>query len=102
MSKIGKIARRGFLVGSAAIAGGVAFGAYMVARDPENPLIKGASPDDAIFNPWIKINAQGITLIAPHADVGQGAASVQAALIAEELDLDPGQFDLSFGRPSPA
>ena len=38
MGRIRTIARRTFLIGSAAIAGGVAFGAYVVARPHENPL----------------------------------------------------------------
>ena len=50
----------------------------------------------------MKIDGQGITLVAPHADKGQGIASLQAALIAEELDLEPGQYAITFGPPSAA
>ncbi|MEY2990731.1 MAG: hypothetical protein RI946_125, partial [Pseudomonadota bacterium] len=39
MSRLGKIARRTFLIGSAAIASGVAFGYYMYKRPPHNPLL---------------------------------------------------------------
>ena len=78
MGRLKTIARRSFLIGSAAIVGGVAFGAYLVKRDPENPLSLDAAAGDGVFNPWVKINADGITLIAPHADSGQGAASMQA------------------------
>lgn len=102
MGRIRTIARRSFLIGSAAIAGGVAFGVYAVNRPPANPLLDDRAEGDAIFNPWVMINADGITLITPHADKGQGVASSQAALIAEELDVDFGQFDISFGKPSPA
>lgn len=102
MSRAGKIARRTFLVGSAAIAGGVAFGIYTVRKPHANPLSAGLGPDEASFNPWIKITPETITLIAPHADFGQGAASMQAMLIAEEMDLDPGQYEISFGQPSAA
>ena len=102
MSTIGTIARRTFLIGSAAIAGGVAFGIYMVRRDPANPLADVIAEGEATFNPWVKIDADKITLITPHADKGQGVASSQAALIAEEMDLDFGQFEISFGVPSGA
>jgi len=78
-----KIARRGFLVGSAAVAGGVAFGFYAVRRPHANPLLEGLQPDEATFSPWVKVGPEAITLIAPHTDFGQGARSVQAALIAE-------------------
>lgn len=38
MSKVGKIARRTFLIGSAAVVGGVAFGVYKVKAPVANPL----------------------------------------------------------------
>jgi isoquinoline 1-oxidoreductase beta subunit len=102
MSRIGKIARRTFLIGSAAIAGGVAFGVYMVRRDPANPLQDGLAEGAATFNPWVLIDGERVTLITPHADKGQGVVSSQAALIAEELDIEFGQFEISFGPPSAA
>lgn len=102
MSRMAAIARRTFLVGSAAIAGGVAFGTYLVRRTPANPLLAEPHEGAAVFNPWVKIDAKGITLIAPHTDLGQGVRSVQAALIAEELDLQWGQFNVEPGPPSAA
>ena len=41
MASIAKIARRTFLIGSAAIVGGVAFGAYYISRPAPNPLQPG-------------------------------------------------------------
>ena len=102
MSKPKSIGRRIFLVSSAVIAGGVAFGTYLVRRTPANPLLDERRDGEAIFNPWVKVDANGITLIAPHTDLGQGARSVQAALIAEELDLEWGQFTVESGLPSAA
>ncbi|MGD9294877.1 MAG: molybdopterin-dependent oxidoreductase [Roseobacter sp.] len=102
MSAIKKIARRGFLIGSAAIAGGVAFGVYKALERPENPLMQGLAPGDAVFNPWVKIDKDKITLILPHADTGQGVAHMQALLIADELDLAADQFETEFGPPSKA
>ncbi|WP_421856762.1 xanthine dehydrogenase family protein molybdopterin-binding subunit [Oricola sp.] len=102
MSRIGKIARRTFLVGSVAIAGGVAFGTYMVRRPHANPLEDGLANGEATFNPWVKISDEEITLITPHADVGQGVVWMQAMLIAEEMDLEPGQFVTDFGQPAAA
>ena len=102
MGRMKTIARRTFLIGSAALAGGVAFGTYMVTRTPDNPLEEGLAEGAATFNPWVLIDGEKVTLITPHADLGQGVASAQAALIAEELDLEFGQFEISFGRPSAA
>ncbi|MEM8839867.1 MAG: molybdopterin cofactor-binding domain-containing protein, partial [Pseudomonadota bacterium] len=102
MASIGKIARRTFLIGSAAIAGGVAFGFYAANRDLQNPLLAGLKPGEAAITPFVKITADGITLITPRADKGQGAYSLQAMLIAEELDVDPQKVTLSPGEPAPA
>ncbi|MFZ8985879.1 MAG: molybdopterin cofactor-binding domain-containing protein, partial [Steroidobacteraceae bacterium] len=102
MSRLGRMTRRTLLVGSVAIAGGVAFGTWRVRTPYENPLLDDLAEGEASFNPWVKVTASGITLIVPHADLGQGVASMQAALIAEEMDLDFGQFDTDFGEPAPA
>lgn len=86
MSRIGTIARRTFLIGSAAILGGVAFGVYKVRQPAPNPLTP--APGAAALNPFVLIDQQGITLIAPRAEMGQGVHTTWAALIAEELDVD--------------
>lgn len=102
MSKVGKIARRTFLIGSAAVAGGVAFGVYAVKRAIPNPLLDDLADGEAAITPYVKIDANGITLITPRADKGQGAYSVQANLIAEELDIDPASATITPGMPGPA
>ena len=102
MGRLRTFGRRAFLIGSAAILGGVAFGTYVVRRPHDNPLLADLAEGESTFNPWVHVGPDGITLITPHADKGQGVASAQAALIAEELDLDFGQFEVSFGTPSAA
>ncbi|MDF1727937.1 MAG: xanthine dehydrogenase family protein molybdopterin-binding subunit, partial [Sulfitobacter sp.] len=100
MGRARTIARRTFLIGSAAVAGGVAFGLYAYHRERPNPLEAGLEPGEVAFNPFVKITGDGITLITPRADVGQGALSIQAHLIAEELDVDPTKVTLDYGPPS--
>ncbi len=102
MGRLRTIARRSFLIGSVAIAGGVAFGTYMVRKTPDNPLADDLAEGSATFNPWVMVSDEKVTLIVPHADTGQGVASMQAALIAEELDIELGQFEIDFGSPSAA
>lgn len=102
MGRLGTITRRTFLVGSAVVAGGVAFGLYKLATPHDNPLEEGLLENAATFNPWILIDDKKITLITPHGDKGQGVTSMQAALLAEELDVEFGQFETSFGQPSAA
>jgi hypothetical protein len=57
VSRAGKIARRTFLIGSAAGAGGVAFGVYAYKRSPANPLLKDLRDGQAalIFTGWIRL-----------------------------------------------
>ncbi|MGR3758740.1 molybdopterin cofactor-binding domain-containing protein [Roseobacteraceae bacterium NS-SX3] len=86
MASIGKIARRTFLIGSAAIVGGVAFGTYYVSRPAPNPLKPGEG--EAALNPFVLIDQNGVTLFAPRAEMGQGVRTTWAALIAEELDVN--------------
>ena len=100
MSRVGKIARRSFLIGSAAIVGGVAFGAYKLNQPAPNPLKAG--PGEATLNPFLFIDSNGITLIAPKAEMGQGAQNTWAALIAEELDVELDQVSVIHGPPAEA
>ena len=102
MGRISKIARRSFLIGSAAVAGGVAFGVYQAKRSLPNPLKEHLADGEAAITPFVKIDADAVTLITPRADKGQGTYSIQAYLIAEELDVDPHQCKLDPGPPDQA
>lgn len=102
MSRVGTITRRAFLIGSAAVAGGVAFGYYLGTKAIPNPLLKDIKDGAVALTPFVMIDANGITLITPQADVGQGTTSMQAYLIAEELDIDPMTVKLSPGQPAQA
>jgi isoquinoline 1-oxidoreductase beta subunit len=102
MSRLGKIARRTFLIGSVAVAGGVAFGVWRARTPYPNPLLDDLAEGEAAITPYVKITGEGITLITPRADKGQGAYSVQAALIAEELDVELDQVSVDPGPPDRA
>lgn len=102
MGKIGTLTRRTFLIGSVAVAGGVAFGAYQYRRPIDNPLLDDLGEGEAALTPYVKVSLEGITLITPRADLGQGAYSVQANLIAEELDIDPATASVTPGMPDAA
>ncbi|MEY8837480.1 molybdopterin cofactor-binding domain-containing protein, partial [Cribrihabitans sp. XS_ASV171] len=99
MASVGKILRRTFLIGSAAIVGGVAFGVYKVRQPAANPLAPG---EGAALNPFVMINGDGITLIAPRAEMGQGVRTTWAALIAEELDVELDQVRVIHGPAAKA
>lgn len=93
------IARRSFLIGSAAIVGGVAFGTWAYKRPIANPLKGGAGH---ALTPYVLIDAKGVTLIAPRAEMGQGVQTTLAALLAEEMDLDWDQVQVLHGPASRA
>lgn len=100
MANIRKIARRSFLIGSAAIAGGVAFGVYKINQDAPNPLV--ASEGESTLNPFILINADGVTIVTPRAEMGQGTQTTLAALVAEELDIAWEDVRIMHGPPAQA
>lgn len=99
MGKLGKITRRAFLVGAVAVTGGVAVGAYVITRDPENPL---APSEGATLNSYIVIDDSGVTIIVPRAEMGQGVQTTLAALVAEELEVPLDQVRVEHGPPAPA
>jgi isoquinoline 1-oxidoreductase beta subunit len=100
MSRLGTIARRTFLVGSVAIVGGVAFGVYTLRKPAPNPLATGDG--ETALNPFILIDRQGVTLISPRAEMGQGVHTTWAALIAEELDVELGDVRVLHGPAAKA
>ncbi|MEM9470503.1 MAG: molybdopterin cofactor-binding domain-containing protein [Pseudomonadota bacterium] len=86
---MGKLLRRTFLIGSAAVAGGVAVGFYMYKTPYPNPLTGDAATGESVFNPFVKIAADSsVTIIVPRAEMGQGVVTTLAALVAEELDVE--------------
>ncbi|MCC5993337.1 MAG: xanthine dehydrogenase family protein molybdopterin-binding subunit [Rhodobacteraceae bacterium] len=99
MSRLGRITRRTLLVSAVALAGGAAFGYWQIRRPAENPL----DPESgATLNPYLIIAQDGITVIAPRAEMGQGVHTTLAALVAEELDADWDQIRVEHGPPSAA
>lgn len=84
MSRLGTIARRTFLVGSAALIGGTAFGWYLYRKPYPNPIEGQAG---TALTPYVLIETGGVTIITPRAEMGQGVHTTLAALVAEELDL---------------
>lgn len=100
MASLKKLTRRAFLIGSAAVAGGVAFGVYKIKTPAPNPLI--AAEGEAVLNPYIIIDQAGISIITPRAEMGQGVHTTLAALVAEELDVDMADITTRHGPPGQA
>lgn len=102
MSKLATIARRSFLIGSAAVAGGVAFGVYKFRQEAPNPLLDDLAQGATSLTPYVRIDDQGVTLITPRAEMGQGIHTTLAALVAEELDVAWDSIRVDHGPPGAA
>ena len=101
MSRLGTFSRRSALVVTAGVAGALVVGFYAtepfrVNRRLSNGLKQGAR----MLTPYVRIDQDGVTIITPRADLGQGAYSIQAALVAEELDIAWSDIKYDPGAPS--
>ncbi len=90
-SSAAKWTRRGF-IGAGALAGGaLLIGVGVRPGNPVGklaPLVAGSDGEDLV-NSWVKIDADNmVTAIVPHCEMGQGAHSVLAQMLADELDAD--------------
>ncbi len=88
MGRLRTVTRRTFMVASAAIVGGVAFGYYKYKKPYANPLLDNLADGESALTPYVLINQQGITIITPRAEMGQGIHTTLAAMVAEELDVE--------------
>ncbi|WP_338413655.1 molybdopterin cofactor-binding domain-containing protein [uncultured Sphaerotilus sp.] len=102
MSRLTTIARRSFLVGSVAMLGGAAFGVWRYRQPHPNPLLDTLPEGSSAITPYVRIDAQGVTVITPRAEMGQGIHTTLAALVAEELDVDWDQLRVEHGPPGAA
>ncbi len=102
MGRARTIARRTFLIGSAAVAGGVVFGYWRYKTDYPNPLLDSLKPGEAALTPYVRIDQQGITVITPRAEMGQGVHTTLAAMVAEELDVELDAINVEHGPASKA
>ncbi|MEM9386040.1 MAG: molybdopterin cofactor-binding domain-containing protein [Pseudomonadota bacterium] len=92
--------RRVFLLGSAAVVGGVAVGYHWRDRLPRPLRPLSLAPGETALSPYVIIDREGITLIAPRAEMGQGIHTTLAALVAEELDVTLEQVRVAHGQAS--
>ena len=88
MSKLGKWSRRGFIAGGVVAGGGLVIGVAVRQGDRRGDVISSVTTDgDELLNIWVKINEAGdITAIVPHSEMGQGAQTALAQMLADEMD----------------
>ncbi len=88
-SKLAKWSRRGFIGAGVLAGGGLLIGIGVRPGNPIDKLASSVAPGDGeqLVNSWVKIDTNNIvTVIVPHCEMGQGAHSVLAQMLADELD----------------
>ena len=90
-SRAAKWTRRGF-IGAGVVAGGaLVVGVAVRSGNPVDKLkgIVARGEGETLVNAWVKIGADNlITAIVPHCEMGQGANSTIAQMLADEMDVD--------------
>ena len=85
MNYMPKIDRRSFLVGTAAVGGGLSLGMQL----PFGPDVVRAADGSPEVNAWVVIRPDDTVVIrVARAEMGQGSLTGLAQLVAEELDCD--------------
>ena len=96
MSSGGELDRRAFLVGAARVGGGLALGLLL----PGNPRSAPAADAAAEIGCWVVIAPDdAVTIRVAHAEMGQGAMTGLAMLVAEELQCDWAKVRTEFVAP---
>src|SRR5580704_8330317 len=92
----GEVDRRSFLVGASAAGGGLALGLAI----PLSRAGMRAAEDASEINCWVSIAPDDtVTIRTAHAEMGQGAMTALAMLVAEELECDWARVGTAFVSP---
>jgi isoquinoline 1-oxidoreductase subunit beta len=99
------LSRRKFIVSGLSAAGGLALGFAFPGLASARPLSPAPWSNDAVaaneINAWIVIDPdETITIRIPHAEMGQGAATSNPMLVAEELECDWAKIKGEFASPN--
>ena len=94
--------RRIFLLGTLSVASGLglAVGYREWTLPPRLPKSIDLEAGQISLTPYVVIDQEGIKLIAPRAEMGQGIHTTLAALVAEELDVQLDSVMVIHGPPS--
>lgn len=93
MNEVIKIGRRGFLKASAAVGGGMMLGFHL-------PAGNAAVTKDSEINAWVVVKTDDSVVIrVAHSEMGQGAQTGLAQLVAEELECDWSKVTTEFVDP---
>lgn len=86
-----KLSRRGFIVGTAVVGGGLVLGLNMGKELPVPNTREGSFQPNA----WLQITPEGEVIFQmPKSEMGQGIHTSLATLLGEELDFDPAKMTI--------
>ena len=87
---MGKWTRRGFISAGVVAGGGLIVGVAIRPGNRASELSSYAQADDEKFlHTWVKLASNNVvTAIVPHSEMGQGAGTALAQMLADELDAD--------------
>ena len=86
-----KWSRRGFIGAGVLTGGALIVGVAVRPGNPVDKLRKSVADGDGeqLVNAWVKIDRDStVTAIVPHCEMGQGAHTTLAQMLADELDAD--------------
>ena len=92
------VSRRNFLKGTALATAGLVLAVQLPGNVRRAAAAMGDQPR-FVPNAFVKIDSDGITLIMPHTEVGQGIYTSSAMLMAEELEVDLDQVRVEAAPP---
>jgi isoquinoline 1-oxidoreductase subunit beta len=96
MNHMPKINRRSFLVGTAAVGGGLSLGLEL----PFGPDVVRAADGSPEINAWVVIRPDDTVVIRiARSEMGQGSLTGLAQLVAEELDCDWSKVTTEYPTP---
>lgn len=84
-----KLTRRKFLIGTGAVVGGGLVLGYAALPNQMKDIAVKHKGAGQVLSGWVKITPDNkVTVIVPHAEMGQGAHTALPMMAAEELDAD--------------
>jgi len=91
------ISRRKAIFGTLAAGGAliIGYGFWPYPQREKVRALLGHGPDSAVLSTWVKVSRDNrVTVIVPHSDMGQGAQTALAQMLADEMDVDWSLVDI--------
>lgn len=88
-SSWGTFTRRALLASTGLVGGGVALGFGLAPNRLKMSDPAALNGDEILLNTWVKITPDdSVTVLVPHGEMGQGAGTGLAQMLAEDMDAD--------------